>query len=307
VIIDFERIAKLFGTNAAEINAAVSGALGPVDSTGTPRTTLYDPTWGYFLAGENTVMEHRDNRTYQDVSTFVIEGAFTINAEDAVAGVAAVGEDATFLRVVAKYDALEAAFDACARAVAPDDYSLWGTASDPRCVPLPLPLLDSDGHRIYALVEELVIQPGQWGKVIRYTATLREAKFPPAKVILNGHIIDHGVITITLPSPLLDRSDMAACVGEVMNIRNYTMLGVEVDGACSGTTAPNRLLTDAAYELSTSLLADKVDVGIVRLTPGGTETETLFTDLSVDDGSSIDAVHEDQAVSIHLAAKAGRA
>jgi hypothetical protein len=341
-IVDFEQILKITTDKALPISAN-SGALGPILSGG-GRDTLYDPVWGYFLFAQGLRTEYGDQDTYFDGADFTIHGIFTLNAAHATNNTGMIGEsdnfgldelannftladwssgfslsspatgagllpselsdDQKFNICIAEMNSLELLFRTAAKATAPTDYNDWGTATDPRCIPLPLPLLDKAGQRIYALATSFDVEPGQWGNYIRYKAILREAKFPPGKVLVNDKIIDDGVITITLPAPLLSRTPLAGCAGEVLQVRNYTKAVIEVSGTCSGPPPTgNRTIADLAHDLMTSLNADKVDIGVGRINGPTLTKDVLWPKASLDEGSGIDVNYEDQTCVVTIRAK----
>lgn len=305
MLVSFEQVAKVQPSAAAPINSGVSIALGPI--TGGTRSTLYDPFWGYYLFGQSLRMDYHDARTYMDRGEFSIEGEFTISAENATAGNVASTEDNKFLRVVAKYEALEAAFHNAGAAVAPNDFSQWGTAADPRVIALPNPLVDSGGNTIYALPQELEVQESQWGNYIHYRAVLREAKFSPGKVTVNGQVIDDGIITFNCPAPIMTRTALIGCAGELIQVDNYTMAELQVDGSISGIHASGHSLTDYARNLLPSLMTDYVNIGVAYTTAPGTVTYTTpFPGFSLDEGSGVEVDYDQQVVRIAIKAKAGQ-
>lgn len=304
MLVSFEQVAKLLPTVAAPIDQVINMALGPITGGGS-RSTLYDPNWGYFLFGQSLRMEYQNSRTYMDKGEFTIEGEFTINAENAIAQNVVTNDDSTFLRIVAKYEALESMFTNAGFALAPNDYSKWGTSSDARCIALPSPLVDANSNVIYAIPQSLDIQQTLWGNYIHYRAVLTEAKFPPAKVVLNGVVFDEGTISITCPQPIMSRVPLIGCAGELVQVDNYSMAEFELTGSISGIHASGHTLTDYARTLLATTMADYIDIGVVQFTtPTTLTTQYPFGLLSLDDGCNAEVDYADQVVRVSIKAKA---
>lgn len=305
MLVPFEQITQIQPSQASAINNQISLADGPITSGGL-RTTLYDPLWGYFIFGQTLKMDYHDTRTYTDYGVFTIKGEFTVNAENSVAGNTVTADDDTFSRMVLKYEALETLFENAAKAAAPVNFSDWGGPNDPRCIPLPPPLLNASGGTIYALPMEVNIEPGLWGKHIAYTATLREAKFPSAKLMLNTQFVDGGILNVICPRPIISRKSLIGCCGEIVQVLNYTMAEFEAQGTVNGMRQPNRSMTDQASDLQQQLESDFVNIGIQRVTGAGTTTvDNLWTTLSLDEGSNVDINYAEQVITLNVKAKAG--
>ena len=290
-VVSFERIRKIYPGDARTMDAASPDSgdvpLGDLElsARGSGRTTLYDDRWGYFLFGQEIDFEFQDTDTYISSARFTIEGRFTRNAEFASREPTA-GDIASFTALVARYTALQTLLEACGRADAPADLSQWGTAADPRCIALPAPLLDKSGNLVYAIPEELTAQPGQWPFEIAYRCTLREAKFPAAKLIVNNAMLDGAVVTITYPKPMMVRHSLVGCCGEVLQVKNYSATEIGIQGTVPaapgsgervGVVASGHFVGHVSREMIKALEADKVDVAVAVVTSSGTDVRPLWT------------------------------
>lgn len=234
MIANFEQIEIISRENAREISSGGT-ALGPV--VGGTRLNLYDSLWGYFTFGQSTSFSYDDTDAYQDVGSFTIDGSFTHNAEVSLGAVDS--ETGRFLALSAKYDALEKFFSDKANEKAPEDYSLWGTALDPRCIALPNPLRDKDGDVIYALPESLTVSQSRYPSSINYSAVLNEARFYGSKILVNDLLVDNGSIQIEVSSPELTMHDVVAASGSIIQFKNWTNNSYSLSG-----TIPNNQAND---------------------------------------------------------------
>jgi hypothetical protein len=238
---------------------------------------------------------------------WTIQGVFTITAENATAGNVAANDDASFNRVVKKYKDLETLFYNAAQASPPANYNFWGGDTDPRMIRLPDPISYTTGDPIFAQPVELNIEPGLWGKYIRYTATFQDGTTPRAKVLINGHVVDDGVINITLPAPIISRTPMAGAMGEIIQVRNYSMMELDISGQVSGPPPSGYRMTAEAQALADSLIADKVNIGIRRGAVGGATDDIIFPNFSLDNGTGVQVDVENEACQVTVKAKAGKA
>lgn len=306
-VIDFDRVSLLNIGDVSSINEDLAFALGPITDPTDTRTSLYDPDWGYYIVEQNTTMNYVEDKTYEDLTNFTIYGAFTINAERATDGIDYQGDDSTFDAVVRKYEALEQKLRNAAKTEAPEDYNDWFTENDLRYIFLPEPLRDIDGNRIRVRVLDFNIEPGQWGNFIRYRCVLEEVKSPPCKAIVANYILDDAVMSFTLPAPILSRSQMVGCHGEVLQLHNYTMMQLDVQGTVSQPAPSGSLLNKMAHELMSALSVDKVDIGVVRFTNAESASpDVLWPNMSMLEGTNVDTVFEEQLCQITVRTVAGK-
>jgi hypothetical protein len=281
-IVDFDQIEIIRGERVL-----VSIPAGPInDPSAGDRTDLHDDLWGYFIFGQRVRMDYSEGNTYRSVGEFTITGSFTRD-KDAPLTDYPTDEDA-FNRLTTKFVALQNLFENASNAVAPADYSKWAGPDDPRTVVLPLPLFDKNKQRVYAHPVSLEILAGSWPNKVAYKVVLEEAKAPEVKCLVNGQIIDNAVIHITLPKPILYRKRLLGCAGELIQVENYEVMQVQVEGQLPQPRIGTKLLSAEAQALKESLLQPLVDIGIVRHTPTGVESETLFANYDVEDGTGID-------------------
>ena len=164
-IVNFEKVNRITLDQVTAIGT--SKAMGP--TTDASRPTLYDPLWGYFLFGQSVGCTYDEDQTYQSLGQFTFQGLFTPAAEN----VDEQSDDICFSALVAKLEAIEKVFTDAAKALPPDDYGQWGTKDDPRCIPLPAPLVDEDGKVVYGLPLNFRIDKTRFPSEIRYEATLQ--------------------------------------------------------------------------------------------------------------------------------------
>lgn len=290
----------------AKINQVMASQVTPIGSspaaggtTDSARPNLFDPFWGYFVFGQTLECNYNDANVYLDVGKFTIQGVFTPNA---VGVDPAASDQAAFNAMVAKYTALETAFEAMTKAAAPDNYAQWGTANDPRCIALPVPLVDKDSHKVYALPLSLQLEKGTFGAEIRYVATLREAKMPLAKAVINGFVVDNCVLTITLPSPQFARHQIAGTSGEVLQLKHYQSMEVDIS-ANLPLLVVSQAISDQAKALTESLTFGTMTLETTLLTGTGFTTVTVFDGLDIIDDPSVDFDYNAQVMSIAVKAR----
>lgn len=228
-IVSFDRIAKVNPANADPVNAAIGSALGPINNGGA-RTTLYDPLWGYFLFGQKLQFNYGDSDAYVDRAEFVITGTFNRSVEEAVNGAAYPSDTASFNAICAKYQALLNVFEAAAQASEPNNYIDWGTVADLRTIQLPEPLRDKDDGNVYGLPVEIRVEKTRFPEEIKYRAVLAEAKWPQQKLLVNGQVLDRGLVTIVPPAPIVAEHRIAGAAGAILQIRNYTAADLTIAG-----------------------------------------------------------------------------
>ena len=284
-LVSFEQIKPIMPDEATGM---VSGDILPLDATVNhpERPNLYDPLWGYFVFGQSVACEYGDGETYLDRAVFTINGTFTANAEQ---GKGPVLTDAqAFSKLVAKYEALKTFLDATRLAGVPTNYDDFGTAADGRVVALPSPLKDKDGKTVYAFPESLEISQTQFPIKIQYMVTLMEAKFPHAKLVLNNHLLDGGVVEFTPPKPILIPHRLVGAAGAIFQLRNYTPAGIGVTGTMP---LPGRngepYLTNDLQDLYDSLSKGGMDVA-VAYRASGTIPSGLYTNMTVDEDPRIE-------------------
>jgi len=231
MIVDIARIHQLFNDDVTSTLNGTAAVGRTDDETHSP---LYDPLWGYFTFGQSINAEYQsDGWVYTDTAAFTIEGVFT--ADSVVGDVTAMSDDQVFVLMVAAYTTLENTFKAAATATAPASYTSWGTSLDPRCIVLPNPLCgtDSSGNaqQIYALVDSVRVDKTQYPFLIRYTATLHEAKPPAYKLMVNSNLLDDAMVHIEFPRPELSRYELIRCAGEVIQVKYYQPMVLDVSAS----------------------------------------------------------------------------
>lgn len=302
-LVAFDKVAKVFPDEATGM---AGGFTAPLDLTvgHAERPHLYDSLWGYIAKFSQAAgFQYDQSNTYATSATFTITGAFTRNAE-------AGGDGSTFTDTQAfnslfqRYQFLEAVFDGAADAIAPADYAQWGTAADPRVLPLPAPLVDKNGDPVYVLPISLTVEPGQWANKIGYRAVLREAKFAKRKVMVNSTLLDNAQININLPSPLLFRKRLVGCAGEAIQFQNYTVMEIEVSGHVPRKRTSTEPVSQYSVELAESMWLESVDVFVVDPAAAGGKV-ILFGNMDPDGGSGIDAtgVAYEDVVTVRMKAR----
>lgn len=294
-IVSFEKIAPITSDQVDPING--TGALGPThDIEGRP--TLYDPSWGYFVFGQSLSCEYNDAHAYRDTATFTIVGAFTPDAE----GVSDLTDEEAFMALVAKYEALELIFENAAKAADPEDYAAWGTADDPRCIELPPPLVDKLGGKVRGLPMSLSIEKTQFPVEIKYRATLREAKFPAAKLLVNGFIVDNGTISFVAARPNFSRHELPGCSGEVLQLRHY----YPVEASITGTLPLKEegiLVSELVKELTASLASSSVTLSLAVQATSGVETATIAEGFAIVDSPGLEADYAAGVMALSIQAR----
>ena len=300
MVVSFKNVQQLARKDASPIRSG-SNALGPTTATDPLRPTLYDPTWGYFVFGQSIGFEYGEVNDYQDTATFRINGIFDRSAEFGDHGTES--DDQAFARMASKYAALEALFNNAAQAKAPTAYSLWGSGTDARCIPLPSPLVsdDLDHKTLYALPQSIRIEKTQWPNLIRYQAILKEANPPAAKLILNDILIDNGTVNITLPQPVLSRHAMVGTSGEVMQLRHYKTMEMEISGSLPLDVG--RVAGDEVAALALSLENGKVSLDVAVRGTASTVISHLWSDLAIVADPGVDMEYQNRVARISIQAR----
>ncbi len=294
-VVSFERIKKILPSQAIGMDTPNATPFNV--TTGHPeRPTLYDPIWGYFTFGQSIGFDYSDAETYLDVAVFTIQGVFTATAE---AGNAdnLPSQGVSFAALTAKYEALKAHLNAAQLASPPGEFKDFGTAQDQRLIPLPLPLVDKNNARVYVFPQSLDLAQTRFPVEIRYTATLREAKFPQGKVMLNGVMIDNGIISINAPKPIMNQHRLAGTSGAILQIHNYTPIAVEVNGTLPNPGHDGQLMTPQIDALYDSIALGGLNVVVTKR--DGTQV-SLFTNISVDEDPRIDAQIRERTATISV-------
>lgn len=252
-IVSFEKIGVISTGDAMPITG--DGFPIPAGPTANgDRPTLYDPLWGYFTFRQQVDFRSAANRRYRSYATFTIRGDFTPNAE-AGRQDPDLSDAQRFDACSAKYMALESALISAADKQAPTSFKDWGTDADPRCIPLPPPLVDRWGRKICVYPVSLNVLPSRWPSGISYEAVLTESPQPTHKLKLvrgetdeelaKGTYIDDAQVQITLPSPILQRHRLTGCTGEILQLLNYTAASFEIAGTLpqgqSGLVGPDAM------------------------------------------------------------------
>jgi hypothetical protein len=301
MVVDIANIQKVYTSQSSSIGPLAGPAVGTITTAAhNPRTTLYDPLWGYIdKFGQSFGFQHSGAKTYSTLANFVITGTFTRDGEQLFSS---TDDTAAFNALIAKYNALEAAFENAGDQVAPEDFADWGGLDDPRCIALPQPLIGDSGKTVFGLPVQISIIPGLWPNWISYRAVLQEAKFPTQKIAVNGFLLDQATISIDLPSPILSRKRLVGCTGEIIQVLNYTCLGLQVSGKIPRPQNSGDVIANDTCALIDSIAGDDVEVQIINQTSGPI---TIFTDMDPEVGGGIDATSEafEDVVTIRMKAK----
>ena len=292
-LVCFEKIAKIMASQASPM---YPGAVA-VDATTEPtRPHLFDPLWGYFAFGQSLRIEYTEAQAYQDVGVFTISGVFT---PDAVGVHETDSDESAFSLMVAKYTALEQKLKDAAEADVPTSYDQWGTTNDPRCIPLPTPLVDADGHPICAFPVSLRIDKTTFPTEIRYIATLQEAKLSLAKGVVNDFPVDNCVVAITLPQPQFAQHQIVGASGEVLQLKHYKTMEVDISGTMplkQDGVAISAVMKALADSLTQGWL--KLDVAVRSST--GVSTETVWDKLDITDEPAVECDYQNQVSSVNV-------
>jgi len=258
--------------------------------TGVPQTGLYDPLWGYYSFGQQQVAHYNEAECYWTQARFMIEGYFTIDAEDAAPGMAGtyvdpdtgqvIDEAAALVAMSQRYEALETAFNQAAGQSRPSAVEQWYSANDPRCLALPERLTDQQGQRIYGLPQQLSVIESRWPVMLHYQAVLLEGPMPPSMLLVNQVPLESARLLIDAPRPMIVQRRMIAAEGAVIHIQNYTQTRVHLQGILP--TASGEDLSEQAAALARSLVDGTMDVERISFSNGRALTSTLFSDLLVE-------------------------
>lgn len=267
--VDLEQISLILPGEAS--GPAGSSAAPLTDNEGesaAARPKLYDPLWGYFRFGVTVAAEAGPAGDYAETLTYTIEGVFTPDANADRPGTS-VPDPATLAADLtaqsARYDALQAIWDAAAAAEPPADPAEWETDADPGAVALPAPIASAAGP-IHALPVSLEVLPGRWGAALGYRATLRKGARPLRRVRLAwdgrpGEAVDlHDArVELDVYRPLLEATPMYGVGGAA-----YAALGfASTEIALTGRVARPRG-APAAVDRAAEQLADLAETLLAR-------------------------------------------
>lgn len=253
--------------------------VGPITSH--PYLDAYDATWGFYTFGQSLEMVFNDAHVYRSQGVFTLNGVFTATAE----GLDPDNDpDAALLALSSKYDALEAMLSGAATQEEPAEMEKWGTADDPRCVPLPGRLKGPAGATIYAQAERLVLTESRMPLEVRYQAVLREPLKPESTILVNDVPLRSARITVTPPTPMVTRHRMIAGEGSLINVSNFTRTEVSITGIVPHAAGVAGM-SDRAKSLAESLTDGFMTVKLVRWIDGAPITQTLYTHIRVDQPS----------------------
>ena len=271
-VVNFEKIRPI----TMDMASALNGGPAVDATTESTRPHLYDPLWGYFLFGQSVGFLFKEDQTSQDLATFTIQGVFTADAE----GVGNANDDTAFAALVSKYAGLETLFANAAKASAPDQYAEYGTALDPRYLQLPEPLVDKDGSPIYAKPLSLRIDRTQFPNEIKYEAILEEAKFPKAKLVVNGFIVDDGEVDIEFAGPVLAVHEIVGTSGTVFQVKNYSATEASIRGSLP-LVEPGELVSDDLKALVRGLDGGTLTLSAAVIGEGGIREMPVYQKLDV--------------------------
>jgi hypothetical protein len=300
MIVAFDRLAHV---SATAINASAPHALGPTGDADRP--TVYDPTWGYFTFGQRVNFTYDDEAAYQDEAQFTIEGVFTRGAEMGEDGDdLSVTDEAGFTAIVGKYRALEALLATAARAEPPAAYEQWGTEDDARCIRLPAPLVDRNGNPVFGMPVSISISATQFPLELRYQCVLREAREYPVKLSVNGHLLDQAIVNILPPEPEFARHRIVGCSGEVLQLKHYKAMEVDVSGLLPLNTEGDPM-GPAGRRVAAALESGTLDLEVVRRGAAGEVAEKLpfYGTLHIVDDPVFEADYREQVLAIGVRAR----
>ena len=141
----------------------------------------------------------------------------------------------------------------------------------------------------------------QWPNLIRYQAILKEANPPAAKLILNDILIDNGTVNITLPQPVLSRHAMVGTSGEVMQLRHYKTMEMEISGSLPLDVG--RVAGDEVAALAISLENGKVSLDVAVRGIAATVICHLWSDLAVVADPGVDMEYQNRVARISIQAR----
>ena len=293
-VVSFEKIKPI----TSDMTSVLNGGPAVDATTESTRPHLYDPLWGYFFFGQSVGFLFKEDQTSQDLATFTIQGVFTADAE----GVGNANDDTAFSALVSKYAALEALFANAAKASAPDQYADYGTARDPRYLPLPKPLVDKDGSTIYAKPLSLRIDRTQFPNEIKYEAILEEAKFPKAKLVVNGFIVDGGEVDIEFTGPVLAVHEIVGTSGTVFQVKNYSATEVSIRASLP-LVEPGEWVSDDLKALVRGLDGGTVTLSAAVIGEGGITEMPVYQKLDVVNTPVLDMDYAGQVTRLAIDAR----
>lgn len=198
---------------------------------------VYTLPWGYFTFVQSLELNYTESSVYSSNGIFVIDGAFTIDAEDKLdpgfidsATGHIANEAAALTRLESRFSTLEDMFNSAAHATEPADKATWFTATDPRCITLPEPLVDASGQPIRALPVSLTLGESQMSAIVRYSAVLREGVVPTNILLVNDIPLHDARVAISPPAPIAARARALGGEGSTVQITNYSRTEVVVTG-----------------------------------------------------------------------------
>lgn len=297
MIANFEQIETVYRENAREISS-LSSALGPTVGINN-RSTLYDPIWGYYTFGQSTEFVYDETDTYQDITTFTINGIFTKNAEVSLG--ASDNESSVFNAISAKYQALLELFKGKADAQTPDDFADWGTFRDSRVITLPDPLRDKTGSVIYAFPEKIDVQESQYPLWLRYSANLTESRFYGARAKVNGILLDTAIMDIQVAGPQLVRHEVAAAAGSILQLHHWNNTEVSISGTIPNNSGDD-MVASKIKDFIRSTEAGKVSIDVEYVNDNAHVKKNMWRDIDLIE-SDVDVLYESESSRISLTAR----
>ena len=146
------------------------------------------------------------------------------------------------------------------------------------------------------------MNPHQFPIEIKYRATLKEAKFPTAKLLVNGFIVDDGTIAFIAARPNLSRHELPGCSGEVLQLRHYYPVEASITGTLP-LTEEGVLVTELVKELTASLASSAVTLSLAVQAVGGVDTETIAENLAIVDSPGLAADYASGTLALSIQAR----
>lgn len=247
----------------------------------------YHATWGHFTFGQSLRFVYDDTKTYVSEGQFTIRGTFTINAETRLAGAPPASDSQAFNWIYSRYEALEELFTTKARQDGPDSLDDYGTAADPRVIPLPSPLFDAAGNVVYAMPGSIEVEQSRFPEELTYVARLTEAKRPTAMLRLGTRLLSGATVDIIPPQPDIRETRMSGGIGTVLTVRNYSRTRLSISAPVPNLASEVAPLAVSVRQFLEELCATgRIDVGAEDIGPSGVQQHSLWSGVRVQSPSA---------------------
>jgi hypothetical protein len=234
------------------------------------------------MFGQSLRFVYDDTKTYVSEGQFTIRGTFTINAEAQLAGVPPTGDSQAFGWIYSRYEALEELFTTKARQEGPDSLEDYGTAADPRVIPLPSPLLDASGNVVYAMPESIEVEQSRFPEGLTYVARLTEAKRPTAMLRLGTRLLSGATVDMVPPQPDIRETRMSGGIGTVLTVRNYSRTHLSISAPIPNLASEAVPLAASVRQLMAELCGTgRIDIGAEDIGPSGVQQHALWSGVHV--------------------------